>query len=115
MKRQWLLLFLLAILFTACQPKQEPFARQLGTVSAFSELINAGVKQLALSSVMSEAEMDEFYPLAKAAAAEYNVEVWRETDLLVTDLFPADVASGKEVLILYQGLTIDAYNKIKTD
>lgn len=101
--------------FSGCQSDEDRFARQLGTVSGFAELVNAGVKRIALSAVMSSAEMDAFLPLAKAAAAEYDVEVYRESDLIVTDLFPHDVAEGKEVLLLFQGLTRDAYLKLKED
>lgn len=109
------LILLIATLFlVSCQPKEE-YARELGVVSAFSELVNAGVKQLALSGTMSPAEMENFYPLAVEAAAEYNVLVARESDLIQTALFPKDIAAGKEVLILYQGNTLNAYEKLKAD
>lgn len=104
----------LTLIVVGCKPVDK-FARQRGTVSAFAELVNAGVKQMALSSVMTSTEMDEFLPLAKKEAARYNVEVYRENDLIVTDLFPHDVARGKEVLVLFQGLTKDAYLKLKED
>lgn len=107
-------LLVLIIVVAGCEPVDK-FARQRGTVSAFAELVNAGVKQMALSSVMTTAEMDEFLPLATKEAARYDVEVYRENDLIVTDLFPHDVAEGKEVLVLFQGLTKDAYLKLKED
>lgn len=115
--RKPFLIALLGLIFviSACQKTTNDYAYQLGTVSGFAELVNAGVKQLALSSVMTKAEMDAFLPLAQEAAAKYNVEIYREFDLLVTDLFPADVAKDKEVLILFQGLTKDAYVKLKAD
>lgn len=109
----WALLGLV-VLAVSCQPVDK-FARQKGTVSAFAELVNAGVKQMALSSVMTSAEMDEFFPLAQKEAAKYNVEIYREDDLIITDLFAEDVAKGKEVLVLFQGLTKDAYLKLKLD
>ena len=87
----------------------------LGSVGAFSEMINAGVKQLALSSPMSTKEMDAFMPEAEKVAGRHDVKVFREKDLMVTDLFPADVATGKEVLLLYQNTTLDAYNKLKSE
>lgn len=110
-----LVLLLSATLFLiSCQPTEE-YARELGVVSAFSELVNAGVKQLALSGTMSPEEMEDFYPLAVKAAAEYNVLVSRESDLIQTALFPKDIAAGKVVLILYQGNTLNAYKKLKAD
>jgi hypothetical protein len=41
--------------------------------------------------------------------------MWRETDFLVTDLYPADVAAGKHVLLIYTGDTLDRYLAIKAD
>lgn len=108
------LLFSATVTLISCQANEE-YARELGVVSAFSELVNAGVKELALSGTMSAEEMDKFYPLAVEAAAEYNVSVSRESDLIKTVLFPEDVASGKDVLILYQGNTLNAYKKLKAD
>ncbi|WP_088124870.1 VOC family protein [Roseivirga misakiensis] len=89
--------------------------RELGVVSTFSELVNAGVKVLALSSPMTPAEMERFYPLAKEEAAKYGVSAVREADLIKTALFPEDIAEGKEVLLLFQGNTKYAYDQIKAD
>ena len=51
-----------------------------------------------------------------AVIAERNgVKMWRETDFLVTDLYPADVASDKHVLLIYTGDTLDRYLAIKAD
>ncbi len=102
------------LLISACSSQQD-FDRELGVVSAFSELVNARVKQLALSSPMSPDEMEKFYPLAVEAAAKHNVSVTREPDLIKTDLFPADIAEGKEVLLLHQGNTKYAYDQLKKD
>ena len=41
--------------------------------------------------------------------------MWRETDFLVTDLYPADVAEGKHVLLIYTGDTLDQYLALKAD
>ena len=46
---------------------------------------------------------------------ENDVLMWRETDFLVTDLFPADIADGKHVLLIYTGETLDRYLAIKAD
>lgn len=87
----------------------------LGTIAAFAEMVKAGVKPLALSEPLQPAEMDALIAEAQAIAAHYGVELFREKDLLVTDLFPADVAEGKEVLVLYRGTTLDAYLGLKAD
>ncbi len=41
--------------------------------------------------------------------------MWRETDLIVTDLYPADVALGKHVLLIYTGDTLDEYLTLKEE
>jgi catechol 2,3-dioxygenase-like lactoylglutathione lyase family enzyme len=107
---------LLIFLFSniACQPS-EKFVRERGVISAFSELVNAGVKQMALSGTMSADEMDKFMPFAIEEAKRYNVLVFRESELIKTNLFPEDIAKDQDVLVLYQGNTLDAYLKLKQD
>ena len=108
-------LFLIIFLaFNGCQSPEE-FQREKGVVSAFAELVNAGVKEMAFSGTMSSSDMDVFFALAVEEAAKYNVEIYRESALIVTDLFPEDVALNQEVLILYQGQTKAAYLKLKAD
>jgi len=113
---------ILSALFIGCQSdtfhsndKMNKHNYELGVVGGFSELIAAGVKQLALSAPMSPEEMDVFIIEAKKVAAKYEVSVFRETDLIVTNLFQADVAIGKEVLLLYMGNTKDTYLQLKAD
>lgn len=88
---------------------------RLGTIGAFGEAVNAGVKQLALSAILTPEEMDGFIQEAEKVAEKNNVLLYREADLLVTDLFPEDIARGKEVLLIYQGTTKDQYLKLKAD
>ena len=87
----------------------------LGILGGFSEVVRLGVKRLALSEVMSPAEMDAIMDDAAVIAERNEVEMWRETDFLVTDLYPADVAEGKHVLLIYTGDTKDEYLRIKSD
>jgi hypothetical protein len=87
----------------------------LGILGGFSEVVRLGVKKLALSEVMAPAEMDLMMDDAKAIASRNEVEMWRETDLIVTDLYPADVARGKDVLLIYVGDTLDVYLALKED
>lgn len=98
-------------------PKKEIDERsyKLGAIGAFGEAVNAGVKQLALSATLTPAEMDAFIGDAQKVAAKNNVELYRESELIVTDLFPEDVAKGKDVLLIYQGTTKDQYLQLKAD
>ncbi len=109
---------MLLALLTGCSGNKEAInekSYRLGAIGAFGEAVNAGVKQLALSATLSTEEMNDFLPEAEKVAEENNVLLYRETDLIVTDLFPADVAKGKEVLLIYQGTTKDQYLQLKAD
>lgn len=88
---------------------------QLGIMGGFSEVVRLGVKTLALSEVMSPKEMDAVMDDAAVIAERNKVEMWRETDFLVTDLYPADVAEGKHVLLIYTGDTLEKYLALKAD
>ena len=92
-----------------------PHAYELGTIGGFAELVNSGVKTLAMSEVLPPAEMTAMLPEAEKVAARNNVKLYRESRLLVTDLFPADVARDKDVLLIYQGGTLDQYLALKAE
>ena len=109
-------IFSMLLLLLSCVNKEDnEKTYRLGAIGAFSEAIDAGVKQLALSATLTKDEMDKFLPDATEVAQKHDVLVYREPDLLVTDLFPEDVAKDKEVLLLYQGTTKDQYLKLKAD
>jgi len=87
----------------------------LGIMGGFAEVVRLGVKKLALSEVMTPEEMDDIMDDALVVAKRNGVEMWRETDFLVTDLYPADVAASKHVLLIYTGDTLDQYLALKSD
>lgn len=87
----------------------------LGIMGGFAEVVRLGVKTLALSEVMAPEEMDHLMGDAEEIAERNQVDIWRETDFLVTDLYPADVADGKHVLLIYTGDTLNRYLAIKAD
>jgi hypothetical protein len=97
------------------KPTIDKRSYNLGIMGGFAEVVKLGVKRLALSEVMSPGEMDDIMEDALVVAERNGVEMWRETDFLVTDLYPADVAEGKHVLLIYTGDTLDRYLEIKTD
>jgi catechol 2,3-dioxygenase-like lactoylglutathione lyase family enzyme len=93
----------------------DQYSYDLGVVGGFSEMINSGVKRLALSAPLSPEEMDTFIIDAERIAAEHKVSVYRESDLLETGLFPSSVVSNKDVLLLFQGTTLDEYLSMKAE
>ena len=113
---QTVILIITVFFLVSCNSKKmDKHSYDLGVVDGFSEMINADVKRLALSSPMTPEEMDNFEEDATEIAAKHNVSVYRESDLIVTDLFPADVAEGKEVLLLYKGTILDEYKTLKDE
>ena len=72
------------LLLTNCAPekgsetdevynKLDQHSYDLGAVGGFSEMINSGVKQLALSAPMNRDEMDAFIADAEKTASRHNV------------------------------------------
>lgn len=87
----------------------------LGGIGAFAEVVDVGVKRLALSAPMSPTDMDALMDEAVRIANENNVNLWRETEFMVTDLFPAAVTEGMDVLFIYNDPVKDEYLQIKKD
>ena len=96
-------------------PTIDPRSYNLGIMGGFAEVVRLGVKKLALSEVMTPAEMDGVMEDAQIIATRNEVMIWRETDFLVTDLYPQDVAAGKHVLLIYTGNTLNEYLALKAD
>ncbi|MFT5134274.1 MAG: thioredoxin-related protein [Gammaproteobacteria bacterium] len=88
---------------------------RLGSFSSFAEMVSVDVKSLALSAALSPDEMDALVEEAAQIAGTQGVMIYREPDLIVTDLFPADVALEKHVLLIYKGNILDRYLALKQE
>lgn len=111
-------LLLIAFLYAGCSRDNSSTHDQeyfLGGVGAFSEMVQAGVKKLAISAPLSPMDMDRVMADAQRIAAEHHVEIFRESELLVTDLFADSVTKGKDVLLIYKGTTKDEYLRLKSE
>lgn len=110
-------LLLLSLSSAAADYTQPVDARSynLGIMGGFAEVVRLGVKTLALSEVMTPAEMDDILPDAEIVAARNGVQLYREPDLIVTDLYPSDVAEGLHVLLIYTGDTLEKYLALKAE
>jgi hypothetical protein len=92
----------------------DQYSYRLGGVATFAEMVRVGVKKLALSAPMEPAEMDAFMAGATAVAKSERVMLYREPDLLVTDLFPVEISRGKQVLVIYHDdATLQEYLALK--
>ncbi|MDX2005937.1 MAG: hypothetical protein SFU83_11720 [Meiothermus sp.] len=87
----------------------------LGVIFAFCEMVAAGVKQLALSEPATPERMQAILPEARRMAEQFKVELYLETDLIQTDLFPAYQAGGKQVLLIYRGDALERYLALKRE
>ena len=97
------------------KPQIDERSYQLGVIGAFSEVVGAGVKKLALSSPMTPEEMDNLMDDAERIARENGVKLFREEDFLVTDLFPASITKDKHVLLIYLDPVKDEYFELKAE
>ncbi len=103
----------LVIAITSMAQDTDLRSYRLGATASWSEAISVGVKELALSSPATPDEMDALIGEAERIAGRFGISVYREADLLVTDLFPDDVAKDKHVLLLYRQPTLDKYLALK--
>lgn len=94
--------------------KIDPASYSLGSLGAFAEMVDVGVKTLGLGTPMSTSDLDPLMTEANKIVARHNVSLYREADFLVTDLFPASVTTGMELLIVYKGDTLEKYMNLKT-
>ena len=110
---QYISLIIISISLFSCGRKD--FQRESGQLESFAEMVQAGVKPIALSQPMSSAELQLFMPEANRLAEKYELSIFRETDLIFTDLFADSMVTNKEVLILYKGQSLAAYQMLKSE
>ncbi len=87
----------------------------LGAIASMSGVVGSGVKKLGLSAPLVPDEMDVLIDDAIRTAAERNVEIYRETDFLVNDLFSAELTEGKHVLLICHESTFHEYEALKAE
>ena len=71
-----------------------------GVNATFAEVVSAGCKKLALSSPLTEEQFEAVRHATEEAAEEYNVCLYVERELLVTLMFPRDIAKNKIVILI---------------
>ena len=103
------------ILLTACSPAQdgEEQAYRRGSITTWSEAVSVDIKDLALGSPLTTVQTDALLEEATEIAGRFGVSVYREPDLLVSDLFRSDIAEGREVLLFYKPPTLERYLALK--
>lgn len=112
MKFYWIAIIFL-FCFVSCTRKE--FLKESGQVETFAEMVKSGVKPIALSPPLSSAEMDLFFPEAARIAEQYEIELYRESDLIETALFSDSLIENMEVLILSKGNGLLSYKALKNE
>jgi catechol 2,3-dioxygenase-like lactoylglutathione lyase family enzyme len=109
---RYLALIIFSISLFSCEKVE--FQKESGSLEVFMEMVQAGVKPIALSHPMSSVEAQLFLPEAKRLSEKYEVEFFRESALIDTDLFNDSVMIGKEVLVIYKGNSLAVYEMLKS-
>jgi len=88
----------------------------LGMINAFSEIVAAGGKPMALSPPIDEELFDAVRAGSDAIAADWGVVSYVERELLQTDLFPAEATEGITVILYVDTQkTLDEYLELKRE
>ena len=74
----------------------------LGVIFAFSEMVAADLKKMALSLPFLRNDYKRLSNDAKRIARQEGVRIRLEKNLLTTDLFPEEFTRGKWVFIIYK-------------
>ena len=85
-------------------------------ITAFVEMVAAGVKKLGLSPPLTPVEFDELFMAAEKIAESHEVHLYIEKDFLTTDLFDPELTRGKYVLFTYRDSNvIEEYMGLKAE
>lgn len=101
------------LLFACTKPEELRVSKILGQMQAFAEMVEADVKPLALSEPLSSEYVDKLWEEAQRIAKDHGVEVFREPNLVRTQLFLSDITEDKEVLIFHKKEALNSYKELK--
>ncbi len=90
------------------------YSYNLGGFTSFAEVVSLGIKTLALSAALPSDEIDALIVGARDIATKAGVQIYREPDFMITDLFPIAATYNKHVILIYQGSTLKKYLALKT-
>jgi len=95
-------------------PNFDKLSFMSGAVTAFSEAVGFGVKQLALSSLYTPEELEIILKVIEYASHRFGTIYTVEPELIKTKLFPRDIAVGKIVVLIANNQSVlDEYCDLK--
>jgi len=110
-----IILSILILTINCSRPDIDQRSYNLGVIGAFAEIVDIGIKELALSAPLTPSDMDDIIDDAMDIAARNNVNIYREKELLVTDLFSSELTEGKHVLLICNQESWQKYIDLKDD
>jgi len=95
-------------------PNFDKLSFMSGACLAFSEAVGFGVKQLALSSLYTEEELETMIKVIEYGSQRFGTVYQPEPDLLKSKLFRRDIADGKTVVLIANNQKVlDEYAELK--
>ena len=93
----------------------DSYSYQLGIIDCFNEMVNAGVKRIAMSHPRRTAEeRDQYLEACREICSQYGTMMYAEDDSFVTDLFPEEMNRGAKHFIFYKKKEdLDCYLELK--
>lgn len=85
---------------------RDAFSFNLGMVNAFCEMVEQGVKRLALSPPIESELIPDFLPCAKEIAANFGVTCYADSNFLETELASRAELENKTVILLYRDQSV---------
>lgn len=87
---------------------------QLGMAAAFCEMVQQGVKKLALSPPIDQKDLPQLEKALYEVAGHYGVSVWIDSAFLPSQLAREEDLEGKAVALLYRDeQMLTAYRQLK--
>lgn len=95
-------------------PNFDRLSYQMGMAAAFCEMVQQGVKPLALSPPIQSQQMDIMGPALEEIARGYGVNAWADESFLPSALAGEDALSGTTVVLLFQNpALLEQYKALK--
>lgn len=101
------------LLFSACVNQND--ALIMASFSAYCEQVANDAKPIALNPPMTAEEVDQYWEVFQEKAKAFDVQLYRDSNFPVTDLFPSSVTAGKEVVVIFRGARLTQYLQLKDD
>lgn len=81
----------------------DAYSYQLGVIDCFNEMVNAGLKKIALSHPSrTKEERNSYFGFCSRICAHYGTGWYPEDDAFITDLFPEELNAGTFNIIFYR-------------